>query len=89
MAQSTKLAPMMQLFALEYIIDFNGKEAAIRAGYKPNYAGQQAHRLLNDERVLSAITDAKKYMALIEPDNKKWKPKPCHPHHAANTAAQT
>ena len=58
MAQPTKLAPMMQLFALEYIIDFNGKEAAIRAGYKPNYAGQQAHRLLNDERVLSAITDA-------------------------------
>lgn len=58
MAQPTKLAPMMQLFALEYVIDFNGKEAAIRAGYKPNYAGQQAHRLLNDERVLSAITDA-------------------------------
>lgn len=58
MAQPTKLAPMMQLFALEYIIDFNGKEAAIRAGYKPNYAGQQAHRLLNDERVLLAITDA-------------------------------
>lgn len=58
MAQPTKLAPMMQLFALEYIIDFNGKEAAIRAGYKPNYASQQAHRLLNDERVLSAITDA-------------------------------
>ena len=58
MAQPTKLAPMMQLFALEYIIDFNGKEAAIRAGYKPNYAGQQAHRLLNDDRILVAINEA-------------------------------
>ncbi|MGM8890668.1 terminase small subunit [Psychrobacter sp. 1Y1] len=55
---SKKLTPMMQLFALEYIVDFNGKEAAIRAGYKPNYAGQQAHRLLNDDRILAAITDA-------------------------------
>lgn len=55
---SKKLTPMMQLFALEYIVDFNGKEAAIRAGYKPDYAGQQAHRLLNDDRILAAITDA-------------------------------
>ncbi len=55
---SKKLTPMMQLFALEYIVDFNGKEAAIRAGYKPNYAGQQAHRLLNDDRILAAIDEA-------------------------------
>jgi len=53
-----KLTTMMQLFALEYIVDFNGKEAAIRAGYKPNYAGQQANRMLNDERILVAINEA-------------------------------
>lgn len=52
------LAPKMQLFALEYIVDFNGKEAAIRAGYKPNYAAQQANRMLNDERVMAAINEA-------------------------------
>ena len=34
-------------------------------------------------------SDAKKYMALIEPDNKKWKPKQCRPHHVEATAAQT
>ncbi|MCD6251986.1 MAG: hypothetical protein J7J29_06660 [Psychrobacter sp.] len=40
-------------------------------------------------RANNGNSDAKKHMALIEPDNKKWKPKPCHPHHADNTAAQT
>ena len=53
-----KLTPMMQLFALEYIIDFNGQEAAARAGYSSKRAAQQAYRLLQDDRVLAAITDA-------------------------------
>lgn len=58
MSKAKTLAPKMQLFALEYIVDFNGKEAAIRAGYKPNYAAQQANRMLNDERVMAAINEA-------------------------------
>lgn len=45
-------------------------------------------RLLTD-RANNGNSEAKKYMALIEPDNEKWKPKPCRPHHADNTAAQT
>ena len=53
-----KLTPMMQLFAIEYIIDFNGQEAAARAGYSSKRAAQQAYRLLQDDRVLAAITDA-------------------------------
>lgn len=53
-----KLTPMMQLFALEYIIDFNGQEAAARAGYSSKRAAQQAYRLLQDERILAAINDA-------------------------------
>ena len=40
-------------------------------------------------RANNGNSEAKKYMALIEPDNKKCKPKLCRPHHAANTAAQT
>lgn len=40
-------------------------------------------------RANNGNSDAKKYMALIEPDNKKWKPKPCRPHLAANTDART
>ncbi|MGO3338225.1 hypothetical protein [Psychrobacter sp.] len=45
-------------------------------------------RLLID-RANNGNSEAKKHMALVEPDNKKWKPKLCRPHHAATTAAQT
>jgi phage terminase small subunit len=33
-------------FAEEYIIDFNGAAATVRAGYAPHYADRQAHLLL-------------------------------------------
>ena len=39
-------------------------------------------------RANNGNSEAKKYMALIKPDN-KWKSKPCRPHLAANTAART
>lgn len=58
MAKAKTLTPMMQLFVNEYIIDFNGQEAASRAGYSSKRAAQQAYRLLQDDRVLAAITDA-------------------------------
>lgn len=32
---------------------------------------------------------AKQYMALIEPNNKKWKLKPCQPHRVDSTDART
>lgn len=50
---------------------------------------RQSNLRLLTARANNGNSDAKGYMALIEPDNDKWKPKPCHPHHAANTAAQT
>lgn len=40
-------------------------------------------------RANNSNSAAKKYMALIEPDNNKWKSKPCRQHHAVNTVAQT
>ena len=40
-------------------------------------------------RANNGNSDAKKYMAMIEPDNNKWKPKQCRPHHADTTAALT
>lgn len=45
-------------------------------------------RLLTD-RANNGNSDAKKCMALIEPDNNKWKPNPCRPHLAVNTDART
>ena len=47
-----------QMFVDEYIIDFNAKEAAIRAGYSPKTAAQQGYRLLQDERIAEAIVEA-------------------------------
>ena len=47
-----------QMFVDEYIIDFNAKEAAIRAGYSPKTAAQQGYRLLQDEDISAAIDEA-------------------------------
>lgn len=41
-----KLTPKQELFCKEYIIDFNGTQAAIRAGYSENTANEQASQLL-------------------------------------------
>lgn len=43
------------LFCKEFIIDMNGKQAAIRAGYTPNSAEQHASRLLSNGKVQSYI----------------------------------
>lgn len=38
-----------ELFCHEYLVDFNGKEAYIRAGYSANGAKQNAFRLMTDD----------------------------------------
>lgn len=42
-------------FALEYLIDRNGKQAAIRAGYSAKTAEQQGSKLLRNPKVLSIV----------------------------------
>src|SRR5215210_4507441 len=42
-------------FAEEYLLDLNGKQAAIRAGYSEDTAEQQAARLLRNVKVAAAI----------------------------------
>jgi phage terminase small subunit len=37
------LTPRQRAFAHEYVVDFQGKEAAIRAGYATKWADRQAH----------------------------------------------
>lgn len=44
-------------FALEYSKDFNGTQAAIRAGYSPKSAYSQASELLKHPEVVAAIDD--------------------------------
>ena len=49
------LRPQIAQFVDEYIIDFNGKQAAIRAGYSPKTAEAQASRLLSTVKVQQQI----------------------------------
>lgn len=42
-------------FVDQYIIDLNGKQAAIRAGYSPKTAEQQASRLLSNVKVADEV----------------------------------
>lgn len=46
-------------FCEEYIIDLNGTQAAIRAGYSAKTAGEQAGRLLGDVRIQEYIQELK------------------------------
>lgn len=49
------LTPQQTLFVSEYLKDFNGLQAAIRAGYSPKTAGSQASRMLKHVKVQQAI----------------------------------
>ncbi len=54
-ARKRRDSPMRDLFALEYIKDFNATRAAIRAGYSRKTAASQGHRLLKSAAVGEAI----------------------------------
>lgn len=48
-----------ELFAREYIIDYNATKAAIRAGYSEKTAYSQGHRLLKDAEINRLIKQFK------------------------------
>ena len=54
-------------FAAEYLVDFNAKEAAIRAGYSPRCAKQTAYKMLRWPAV-AALVDASKARARARVD---------------------
>jgi phage terminase small subunit len=47
--------PDVDVFIAEYVLDRNGKRAAIAAGYAPNSATVQASRLLTTDKVRKAV----------------------------------
>lgn len=53
------LTPRQQRFCEEYVIDFNGTQAAIRAGYTSSSAGAQAHYLLKNPNIRDYIEELK------------------------------
>ena len=52
------ITPKQQRFVDEYLIDLNGTQAAIRAGYSKNTAASQATRLLINANVATAVRKA-------------------------------
>ena len=58
-----KLTSRNQQFIDEYVIDSNGAQAAIRAGYSVKTARAIAHRLLTNVDVVAAINEKKKALA--------------------------
>lgn len=55
----SKLSDKQERFAREYIIDLNATQAAIRAGYSPRTANEQAARLLAKVSVSERIAELK------------------------------
>lgn len=55
-----KLTDRQARFVDEYLIDLNGRQAAIRAGYSEKTAQEQASRLLSKVNVQQAIAEAMK-----------------------------
>jgi phage terminase small subunit len=49
------LTPKQRKFALEYLVDLNGTQAAIRAGYSAKAAECQASRLLRNVKVAALL----------------------------------
>ncbi|QDL39325.1 terminase small subunit [Rhodoferax sediminis] len=54
------LKPKQQKFVDEYMIDLNGTQAAIRAGYRANSAAELAYEYLRKPQIQSAIAAARK-----------------------------
>ncbi|WP_353233356.1 terminase small subunit [Diaphorobacter ruginosibacter] len=59
-AKLAALEPRQQLFVQEYLVDMNGTQAAIRAGYSVRTAHEQASRLLANGKVRLAVEEGQK-----------------------------
>jgi phage terminase small subunit len=59
----SKLNPKQTAFVREYLVDHNGTQAAIRAGYSKRTAGSQAYDLLKKPEIRASVEDAEKTTA--------------------------
>lgn len=66
------LTPRQQRFVDEYLLDLNGTQAAIRAGYSAKTANEQAARLLTYASVSAAILEAKRARSERTKVNADW-----------------
>jgi len=65
------MTPKQERFVLEYLVDLNATQAAIRSGYSAKTASQQGERLLRNVEVAEAIEAGKAKTAnRLEPERK-------------------
>jgi len=67
-----KLSPKRQRFVDEYCADFNGTQAAIRAGYSARTANEQAAALLAIPSVKEAVEERKKSIRRKSVNYRGW-----------------
>jgi len=67
-----QLSPKRQRFVDEYVVDFNGTQAAIRAGYAPKAANEQAARLLANASVKAAVEERRKSIRKKSINHRGW-----------------
>lgn len=67
-----EITPKQARFVSEYLVDLNGKQAAIRAGYAAHTADRQASRLLTKAEVRAAVTAGKTKLAAVTAITKAW-----------------
>lgn len=60
---ANSLTPKQHAFVMEFMIDRNGTQAAIRAGYSERTANEQAARLLANVSVAAAVNELTKARA--------------------------
>jgi phage terminase small subunit len=58
-----KVPPKVERFCQEYIFDFNGAAACIRAGYSKNGASTQATRMMANPKVAARVEELKLQLA--------------------------
>ena len=68
-----QLVPKIDRFVDEYLVDLNGTQAAIRAGYSEKTAAQQASRLLRNVKVQQAIATRQRELAERRGWDGTWK----------------
>ena len=56
----SKLNPKQEMFCLEYVVDSNGTQAAIRAGYSERTARTQAAQLLAKRNIQARVLELKR-----------------------------
>jgi phage terminase small subunit len=72
MIVKTELSEKQTRFVQEYLVDQNGTKAAIRSGYSPKTADQQASRLLTKVKIKALLKEKTQAIATKTETDSEW-----------------